>query len=190
MNFKTYVPLAVRTESAKNPFSKEFEETSGMNVRMFHAILGMETEVNEMLDATDNVNMLEECGDFSWYQAIYEAACPGTIDESFVVFGTDANDIDDILNKLRVHVNTILDHSKKVLMYGKPFNFVDVDLNMKKSFALVNQLIIACGGTPEQVREVNIAKLSARYPEKFTDHHAENRDLTKERGILEDGLDK
>jgi NTP pyrophosphatase (non-canonical NTP hydrolase) len=31
----------------------------------------------------------------------------------------------------------------------------------------------------------NIAKLKARYPEKFTEHHANNRDLDAERAILE-----
>jgi hypothetical protein len=210
MTFQTYVPLAVRTESAKNPFSKEFEASSGMNVRMFHAILGMETEVNEMLDATDNVNMLEECGDFSWYQAIYEAACPGTIDESFILpavsdktilvdvlcqtfnnmleHSKDVNDKNILVDLLRQTVNNILDHSKKVLMYGKPFDIEAVAINMNKSYYLVNQLITVCGGTPEQVREVNIAKLSARYPDKFNDYHAENRDLEKERAILEAGV--
>jgi hypothetical protein len=37
------------------------------------------------------------------------------------------------------------------------------------------------------VFETNITKLRARYPNKFTEADALNRDLTKERKILEDG---
>jgi len=39
----------------------------------------------------------------------------------------------------------------------------------------------------EQILETNIAKLRARYPEKFTSENAINRDLRKERSILEGG---
>ncbi|WP_053764351.1 nucleoside triphosphate pyrophosphohydrolase family protein [Leptospirillum ferriphilum] len=41
------------------------------------------------------------------------------------------------------------------------------------------------GTTPGNVREINIAKLKARYPEKFTEEHAINRDLIQERYVLE-----
>ena len=37
----------------------------------------------------------------------------------------------------------------------------------------------------EAIITKNIEKLEARYPEKFTEYHANNRDLEKERGILE-----
>ena len=43
----------------------------------------------------------------------------------------------------------------------------------------------ALGLDPEVTMEKNIAKLRARYPEKFTEHHAEIRDLEAEREILE-----
>ena len=37
----------------------------------------------------------------------------------------------------------------------------------------------------DSILERNIAKLRARFPEKFTEHHAANRDLDTERQILE-----
>jgi NTP pyrophosphatase (non-canonical NTP hydrolase) len=43
----------------------------------------------------------------------------------------------------------------------------------------------ACGFTFEEAQQTNIAKLKARYPEKFTSENAEKRDLDKEREILE-----
>ncbi len=39
---------------------------------------------------------------------------------------------------------------------------------------------------PEHVRDVNIAKLRARYPQKFSGHDAVNRDLDMERRILDE----
>ena len=40
-------------------------------------------------------------------------------------------------------------------------------------------------GNFDEILDRNIAKLKARYPEKFSDQQAESRDLAKERGILE-----
>jgi hypothetical protein len=37
----------------------------------------------------------------------------------------------------------------------------------------------------ESLLQLNIDKLKARFPEKFTESHALNRDLDKERDILE-----
>ena len=49
----------------------------GINPRVFHAVVGMATESVELLEALrfhgdpmDTINMLEEIGDSSWYQAI------------------------------------------------------------------------------------------------------------------------
>lgn len=46
------------------------------------------------------------------------------------------------------------------------------------------------GTTPELVREINIAKLKARFPLKFTETEANQRDLQKERTVLEEGGQK
>lgn len=46
-------------------------------------------------------------------------------------------------------------------------------------------ILRTCGKSFEDVAEQNIAKLKARYPEKFTQIEAENRDLENERKVLE-----
>lgn len=46
----------------------------------------------------------------------------------------------------------------------------------------------ATGVTIDKMCEVNLKKLSDRYPEKFDDFLAEHRDLNKERKTLEKGL--
>jgi len=37
----------------------------------------------------------------------------------------------------------------------------------------------------ENIINTNVAKLESRYPHKFTEYHAQNRNLNKERTILE-----
>jgi len=63
-------------------------------------------------------------------------------------------------------------------------------INMLEEFGDLNWYqaigIDQAGGSFEQVLERNIAKLKARYPNKFTSEHAINRDVVKERAILED----
>lgn len=46
----------------------------------------------------------------------------------------------------------------------------------------------ACDFTLEDAQRVNVAKLRARYPEKFTEDKAIERDLTAEREVLESGV--
>ena len=101
-------------------------EEISIDVRVFHAIVGMSTETGEIIEALlnsletgeplDRVNLLEEIGDLNWYQAI---------------------------------------------------------------------AIDALNGDMQNVLDVNIAKLVARYPDKFTDAAATTRSLDVEREILE-----
>lgn len=95
-----------------------------VNPRIFHAIVGLATETAELLEAMsldtpefDRVNILEELGDQTWYQAI-------AIDELQASFE------EDVLDRV-------------------------------------------------------IAKLRARFPNKFNSEDAINRDLVKERKVLE-----
>lgn len=78
-----------------------------------------------------------------------------------------------------------LDALKKHIFYGKPLDRT----NLKEELGdLLWYVAIACdelGATFEELQEVNIAKLTARYPEKFSLERAENRDLETERKILE-----
>lgn len=74
----------------------------------------------------------------------------------------------------------LLDALKKAIFYGKPLDVV----NLKEELGdLMWYIAIACHSLSisiEQVCNMNIAKLRARYPEKFTSHDAVNRDTNKE----------
>ena len=78
-----------------------------------------------------------------------------------------------------------LDSLKKHIFYGKELDRVNLKEEMGDLFWY---LAIACdelGVEFEPLMETNIAKLKARYGEKFTEERAEKRDLETERQILE-----
>lgn len=88
----------------------------------------------------------------------------------------------------------LMDVLKKHLFYGKPIDYVNIqeeygDLCWYKSLGLdvlVEELKQHSREEIEGfVQEKNIQKLAARYPEKFTCEKALERDLDKEREILE-----
>lgn len=110
------------------PYSPEQMERVQSNIRLLHAVMGILTEVSEVLEILlphllegaplDTFNLMEEGGDIYWYMAIFADAL----------------------------------HLK------------DVD-----------------------IRTRNISKLCARYPDKFRESYALNRDLAKERAALAAG---
>lgn len=81
----------------------------------------------------------------------------------------------------------MLDALKKTMFYGKPLDKV----NIKEEIGdLLWYVAVACAAlhTPmEDIMEINIAKLKARYPEKFTTQEALQRNIPLERAILEMG---
>jgi len=86
---------------------------------------------------------------------------------------------------LSTEAGEFLDALKKHIFYGKELDRVNLKEEMGDLFWY---LAIACnelGVEFEPLMETNIAKLKARYGEKFSEHKAENRDLDTERTILE-----
>lgn len=78
-----------------------------------------------------------------------------------------------------------LDPIKKFIFYGKPVDFVNLDEEVGDLLWYIALYLNARGLDMEAVMEKNINKLEARYPDKFTQDHALNRDLDAEREILE-----
>lgn len=84
----------------------------------------------------------------------------------------------------------LLDAYKKALAYGKPLDIVNVGEEVGDLFWYIANLMRMLGLDFEQVLQINVDKLRARYPEKFSSEHATNRDLTREREILSElGVD-
>ena len=82
------------------------------------------------------------------------------------------------------------DMLKKHVFYGKPLDEVNLKEEIGDVLWYCAIALEALGTDFESVMQTNIDKLKARYPEKFTEEKAENRNLNKEREILENGSKK
>jgi NTP pyrophosphatase (non-canonical NTP hydrolase) len=81
----------------------------------------------------------------------------------------------------------LLDAYKKDFAYGKPIDKINVAEEIGDQLWYLVNLMRMLDLDPADVFEINLNKLRARYPEKFTEYNALNRDLKKEREILENG---
>ena len=79
----------------------------------------------------------------------------------------------------------LLDSLKKHIFYGKKLDYVNISEELGDLLYYISVCIDILGTSFEEVMEKNIAKLKARYPDKFTEDKAINRDLNTEREILE-----
>jgi NTP pyrophosphatase (non-canonical NTP hydrolase) len=77
------------------------------------------------------------------------------------------------------------DMVKKHLIYDKQFDRVNVLEEAGDVMWYLALALDACGFTMSEAMERNIAKLRARFPEKFTSEKALHRDLGAERDALE-----
>jgi len=82
----------------------------------------------------------------------------------------------------------LADNIKKHLFYGKAFDDVNAVEEAGDLLWYLAILFDTLDLTFEEVMEKNIAKLKARYPNKFTEEKAVNRNLEVERKILEGNL--
>jgi len=79
----------------------------------------------------------------------------------------------------------LLDAVKKYIFYGKPIDRVNIKEEIGDALYYIALLMDELDLKLEDILEVNISKLRTRYPDKFSEEKAENRDLQAERKILE-----
>lgn len=179
-------------------------------LNLIHMNLGIVSEINELMDAInkkDPINIAEELADQLWYSSNdlninlkaglidlgtydhfakiefgkgIEATDGGFNEENNVQFYKDRALMANIYN-----ASKLADYNKRFMAYGKVpdrFNYINT---MKYFLASINNLAIAHDIDLELAMANNIAKLQARFPDKFDAVAAVNRDLTKERTALE-----
>lgn len=205
MDAKTYVKNVLVTEARDfTPVQQRLSDIR--NIRLIHASAGITSEIAELFElegkswngadsVIDRVNLMEECGDILWYIGI---ACDtlDCTDRVTAELGYKANVIkydDDLNNSLHNTAALLSEYSgtfadlaiKKLCFYGKPFNAEPLIELLTKIHTSVRMLLQEAGYDVTDARERNIAKLKARYGEKFTEAAALDRNLDTERKILE-----
>jgi len=115
------------------------------------------------------------------YQSQSERTCPnlkdnlreGLSDELHMVIG------------ISTEAGELLDAYKKHFAYGKNLDVVNVGEEIADIMWYISNLCRIKGIDLEEMMERNINKLKARYPDKFSQEKALNRNLDIERDILE-----
>lgn len=183
MDLKTYQQEATRTMANLGELVND----------SIHMVIGMNTEVAaELLQplmntntSIDTVNIKEEIGDLMWYIANYATLHKFSLTNKLgIKYEFEPTPLEVVLDML-IDIGELQDLDKKLYAYKKPYD----DTKQHMYFFHLNQLVLKlCDIFKfdfESILETNINKLKARYPEKFNSNDAINRNLDKEREILE-----
>lgn len=79
----------------------------------------------------------------------------------------------------------LLDAVKKAIFYKADLDHVNIKEEIGDIFWYLAILCDHFGWSFEEIQELNIRKLKARYPDKFNTIDASSRDLSTERAILD-----
>lgn len=171
MKLREYQIEAKRTCPSLGSFEKD----------ILHMFLGVNTEIGEVLDVfkknlaygkeIDRVNLEEEIGDICWYFANQMTFEEYDIDFEITSIMEDYSNLNQI------------EMCYQLFEFSRLFNVEDsswFDL-WQELYDLASALNIDL----HKALERNINKLKVRFPEKFTQENALNRDLEAERKILE-----
>ena len=178
MEWNEYKVLSEKTLSTEFHCGKQVEN-------LLHGVSGVITELEELLGWNDEVNKKEEVADVFWYIALLDRELDlnlkiPTYNVEFTQIGNDALTIQAFKTS-----SLLLDFLKKKLFYNKTIDIASFS-DLTKS--LFESMCIFCNVNDIDVKSIldtNIEKLKARYGEKFTSERAINRNLEKERIILE-----
>lgn len=166
------------------------------NTRLLHAFIGLHTELAELSTPESTLNVNEELGDVYWYLAVaYDELCWGgclvatRYEEGLLAKITGQfhhTGHAEVTSRLVTEAGWGLDRLKKWMFYGLKRGQLP-DLVWKEQAEAVCRMVnlhhlecVARGFDPVQVMETNLAKLRARYPQKFTTEEAHDRDLSRE----------
>ena len=188
MDLQKFIADAIRTESQIDKVK--------VNGRMLFDVLALHIASGQMLDQMKKHIFYEKDYNIDEYGALYQNAASALHDLQTVPIGGDAK----TMNEEEIEINPRVFHAIVGIatestelceaLYTGLLNkgqLDDVNLVEENGDIAWYQAILIdeLGGDWEDVLIKVIAKLKARYPEKFTSQDAINRDLDKEREILE-----
>lgn len=194
MELSDYAAQAMNTEASA-------EDTPAIRVR--HAEMGLFTEAAEIMDAlkkffyygkaVDRQNLLEEIGDVAWYVAI-------PVNHLELTFA-DFSPRNHLVSAELSEEDALMLLARRLMQQAAMFSRYAVDLEREGRFDrtsvvsllgnMIGLLRAMCDILDAEFEEVlagNIAKLKARYPNKFTQEAALTRDTVAEMAALEGEL--
>lgn len=131
---------------------------------LMHAAIGMTGEAVELVWATSQDNLKEECGDFEFYYFAFYLVAPAT--EEKITLGDLCHPSHDYeaMSLLVKRCHDVQDQIKKHWVYGKPFSQLKLLAPMADIRTCMEMIYKAKGFTMEQIHRENKQKLLKRYP--------------------------
>lgn len=153
-----------------------------------HMVLGIMSEEEELIQAivnNDIVGVGEEIIDAIWYLANYCTFRDYSLQELYndrsnheLEYWENSADINT------VHLSKLQDYVKKFIAYNKPINNDKEKNSIKVILWSIDELLNMHEIDLETALQNNIDKLRVRFPDKFSETNALNRDLESERREL------
>lgn len=153
-------------------------------IDLAHMVLGICSEYSEYLEACeklDYINVGEELADSLWYISNYCTFRGYNFSEIYENRAIE----EGLEEKTTYNTSKLQDLVKKYVAYNKPININDEVTILKALCWSINDSIEFYELKIPTILENNINKLKVRFPEKFTEENALNRDLEGERKELE-----
>jgi NTP pyrophosphatase (non-canonical NTP hydrolase) len=178
MKWNNYRELSEKTLSTEFHCGKQVEN-------LLHGVMGILTELEELMEFDDEVNKKEEVADVFWYLALLDRKLNLNLE-----IPTFENNITQIKNEAII-VNMfkqsalLMDILKKKIYYNKSIELQTFSDIVKDIF---HTLCVFCSYNRIKIPKIlnsNIEKQKARYGDKFSSERAINRNLQQERMILE-----
>lgn len=200
MNWQDYVQLAKRTETVPEiiystipgPNSnfdmaeeRELRNTEMRRAtRLMHAVVGLVTETQELVEFKGERNLVEELGDCFWYLAI----AFDELDMLLPLYGTQFTGkyyVDGMQHHAAELVDSVI---KRHIFYGKPLDIGKVKLLLESYTTCLMSYALACNQySLSEILEANVKKLEKRYPDlRFNGDHAINRNVENELSHIND----
>lgn len=181
MNLSDYQIAAFRTcPDLSKPYQEHIPVDMiiplSMKLNLSHMVEGMNSELSEIYDSRDSINEAEEYADIMWYVGGY---CTWRNYNLGFLLSSEPGQIKTI----SWHIQELTDGVKKYVAYNKP---IDTKIEVNHICSIVWLIQAQLGESRfRKALQNNIDKLRARYPEKFTEEAAINRNLEAERKELE-----
>ncbi|MCI4437579.1 MAG: hypothetical protein JHC33_12300 [Ignisphaera sp.] len=205
MDFKEYQDLAMRTNNDKGLRRNRLHAVTGIVTELGELIDAYKRNI-WYGTALDTTNVTEEVGDILWYIALLsyciksDALTLEPIPDYFNPFTASALSEDEPTDNERILVqllNCSLDAGKLALFVSDEFIsnipsqgsveefHAQIDMQLFTLHTGLREFSALAEVDMEKAAEINIAKLKARYPGKFTEEAAINRNTVTERNLLE-----
>lgn len=184
MEWKEYLIQSEKT------LSHEFHCDDHKVELLLHATMGILTEFQELLEnhhgEEDMVNIKEETADVLWYIAILAREYSIEMPSKDMINWYDCETL--VMESLKETL-VLLDILKKKLFYNKPID--EEKVKFITTYVLTNMMSYLSHYNIDMgdCLQTNINKLKSRYGDKFSSEKAIERDLIKERKILESKAD-